>query len=53
MEQKLSYLVDRNQPFTQERVQLLDQLTLAITTNSPQVVLPKLRHVKPMKFGAD
>lgn len=38
MEQKLSFLLDRTQPFTQERVALLDQLTVAMNSNSPQVL---------------
>lgn len=37
MEQKLNFLLDRSKPFNEERAQLLDQLTLAMYSNSPQV----------------
>lgn len=53
MEQKLSFLLDRTQPFSSDRVQLLDQLTIAMNTNSPQVTLFLHRPDRLTKFGGD
>lgn len=54
MEQKLAYLLDRSQPFGQDRVKILDELTLAMNSNSPQVLYKlKSRLMKHMRFGRD
>jgi hypothetical protein len=37
MQAKLSYLVDRSTPFTNEKVELLDQLTNSIKNNLSDV----------------
>lgn len=39
MQSKLEYLLDRSQPFTQEKVQILDQLTNSMKTNAPDVFI--------------
>lgn len=38
MEGKLNYLLDRNAPFTEDKVKLLDTLTLAMNSNGPDVL---------------
>lgn len=54
MEQKLNYLLDRSQPFTQERVKLLDQLTEQMYKGGSNVsTLLMYRQLKHTKFGSD
>ncbi len=53
MEQKLNYILDRTQPFTTEKVQLLDQLTNSMKINAPDVILvSNHRQNKPTRYGA-
>lgn len=54
MEQKLNFLLDRTKPFNKERAQLLDQLTLAMNSNSPQVKYKSIQHrqLRRIKFGS-
>lgn len=53
MEAKLNYLIDRTQPFTQEKVQILDQLTNSMKTNAQNVIkfVYIFRPNKHIKFG--
>lgn len=37
MEEKLKYLLDRNSPFMEDRIQMLDQLTVAMSSGSSEV----------------
>lgn len=39
MQQKLNYLLDRNQPFTSDKVEILDQLTNSMKVNAPDVII--------------
>lgn len=52
MEAKLKYLLDRSEPFSAEKVQILDQLTNSMKLNSPDVIrCIKFRQNKPTKYG--
>jgi len=51
MESKLNFLLDRAQPFGDEKAQLLDELTLAIKNNTSNVDNISHRVNRPMKFG--
>jgi len=51
MESKLNFLLDRAQPFGDEKAQLLDELTLAIKNNTPNVGHISHRARRQMKYG--
>ena len=51
MEGKLNYLLDRNAPFTEDKVKLLDTLTLAMNSNGPDVLHCWCSPARPLKSG--
>ena len=53
MEAKLNFLIDQSQPFTIEKVQILDQLTNSMKINAPDVkfIINIYRPNKPIKYG--
>ena len=53
IEAKLAFLLDHSQQFTPEHIKILDELTLSINSNSPQVPFAIFRPKKPMKYGGD
>lgn len=52
MEPKINFLIDRTQPFTIEKVQILDQLTNSMKINAPDVkIFYYYRQNKHIKYG--
>jgi hypothetical protein len=51
MESKVLFLLDRTQSFTDQKAQILDELTLAIKNNTSEVPLSSFRANKPMMHG--
>ena len=51
MDQKLSFLLEQSIPFNEEKVKLLDELTMAIQNNTPNVTGLLFRQKRRMRFG--